>query len=189
MGDFSSIRPPSKYGARMGQCFSTTVKAESTEHSIYGRFYNNGLKLNNTLPDVIKHQGPYEWCHSDGTGIIDEKIALRILRNVPFCPRNPSDVSIVQVRYGGCKGTLMIWDVEMLNDCTCNRSLSRSVKYDVYLRPSMIKFKAEYRDLEIVSIGAHVPYHLNRQMIMLLEVHGVPSSIFLKMQRNMLNDL
>jgi len=34
MGDFSSIRIPAKFAARMGQCFSSTVDAASVQASL-----------------------------------------------------------------------------------------------------------------------------------------------------------
>jgi RNA-dependent RNA polymerase len=53
----------------------------------------------------------------------------------------------------------------------------------------MIKFQAPYRRLEVVSIGAHIPYYLNRNVILLLGVHGVRDALFLDMQRIMLDVL
>lgn len=66
---------------------------------------------------------------------------------------------------------------------------SKTELYDVYLRSSMVKFKAPYRHLEIISIGSHLPYYLNRQVIFLLDYHKVPRSVFIGMQRSMLDDL
>jgi hypothetical protein len=53
----------------------------------------------------------------------------------------------------------------------------------------MVKFKAEYKHLEVIAIGKRIPYYLNRHVILLLRVHSVPDSVFIDMQQSMLNDL
>jgi RNA dependent RNA polymerase len=53
----------------------------------------------------------------------------------------------------------------------------------------MVKFVTRYEMLEVCSVGKHVPYYLNRNVILLLSAHGVPNSTFLGVQRDMIRDL
>lgn len=202
MGDFSNIKNPSKVAARMGQCFSTTIEASYYDDASYAnrtinekthldvvnditRSHASGggrnhqwLTIDDTMPDVYSTTNAgRKSCHSDGTGIIRRDILTRILKKVPSV-NDPEDISIIQIRIGGAKGTLTAWD-----------NLPRLQTKDVCIRPSMVKFPVPYGNIEIVKVGKHVPYYLNRQMIMLLSVHDVPSSTFLEMQASMLNDL
>jgi len=170
MGDFTEIRIPSKFAARMGQCFSTTIQTVQGNVTIEKE---NCLLEVNTVQDMFtfSDEGGTS-CHSDGTGLIQKDVMAKIVTKMPSLI-NPQDVSIIQVRFGGAKGTLTAWDnLEILG------------RSDVCLRQSMIKFSSPYRHLEVVKVGRHIPYYLNRQMIMLLGVHGVPQSIFLDMQKN-----
>lgn len=175
MGDFSSIRLPSKYAARMGQCFSTTFETLPGVN-ITSRISesSNSLKVYDDTPDVYSKTSS---CHSDGTGLIRRDVLKKVLEKVPSVTAC-DEVSIIQIRFGGAKGTLTAWD-----------NISSLHKYDVCLRQSMVKFPAPYNNLEIIKVGKHIPYYLNRQMIMLLSVHNVPSATFLEMQSVMLNEL
>lgn len=53
----------------------------------------------------------------------------------------------------------------------------------------MVKFKASYKVLEVCSVGKHVPYYLNRNVILLLSALGVPNHTLLDIQRDMIRDL
>ena len=154
MGDFSDIKTPSRYAARLGQCFSATADAVP---GATGRNKTdpNAVRIVDFFPDVVTGQGNKkitrrgrhqstnhtEWIHSDGTGLICKKALLLALKNTPFCPRNPHDVSIIQVRLGGAKGTLTGWDLDDLQRYPLfqQNQLGKSTK-DIYLRPSMVKF-------------------------------------------------
>ena len=147
MGDFNNIKLPSKYAARMGQCFSTTIQTLSGNSHTRGLFFFNSssyLKVCDDLNDIEVGN----FCHSDGTGLIHQDVLRKALKFVPFAPTDLNDVSIVQIRFGGAKGTLTSWDFNTIQGLKKN---SRSA--DVYLRPSMVKFKAPYHNLEIISIG------------------------------------
>lgn len=196
MGDFSSIKIPSKYAARMGQCFSTTfatldgVTTSSTSEQSWSRMFNrsmnvqphtdsNHLRINDSTPDIFSQTSSDKLsCHSDGTGVIRRDALKKLLEKVPSVS-DPEAVSVIQIRIGGAKGTLTAWD-DVIPTLRSN---------DVCLRPSMVKFPASYKNLEVIKVGKHVPYYLNRQMIMLLGVHNVHTSTFLEMQSTMLKDL
>ena len=184
MGVFSACKTPSKYAARIGQCFSTTVQT-LTAQTRYGRNNNESLRVNDHLEDIPSQIAGNELgiCHSDGTGLISKDKMIQLIEKVPFGPADPNDVSIIQVRWGGAKGTLVAWD---FSDPSLRKLPSG---FDAFLRPSMIKFKSEYRHLEVISVGSFVPYYLNRNVIMLLRYHGVHDDIFIGMQDDMLRNL
>ena len=183
MGDFSMCKTPSKYAARMGQCFSTTFQAEEAVKGKKTMYHDERRLLNvfDDFPDVTITRNGTEKCHSDGTGLIDKSILKSLVERLPFAPSFSESVSIIQIRFGGAKGTLTAWDFQKLNGVPSG--------YDVLLRPSMVKFRAPYRHLEVVKVGTHVPYYLNRHVILLLQVHNVGVTTFLDMQQSMLSDL
>lgn len=112
MGDFSMCKTPSKYAARIGQCFSTTVdtavymtKSNSLMSWATDGFgisdMSRGLRVNDNLPDIVSGSGLE---HSDGVGLIRKEVLEVILNEVPFGPMDKKDISAIQVRYGGAKG-------------------------------------------------------------------------------------
>ena len=148
MGDFNNIKLPSKYAARMGQCFSTTIQTLSGNSHTRESSMNNGNTSNHLrVCDDYDDIGVGDFCHSDGTGLICQYRLKEALTCMPFAPTDLNDVSIVQIRFGGAKGTLTSWDFEKI------QGLKNRQSADVYLRPSMVKFKAPYHNLEIISIG------------------------------------
>ena len=177
MGDFSMCKTAPKLAARMGQCFSTTVAATKSSD----RSQSTRLATSDAYPDVPSSFEDLP--HSDGTGLINRSVLMDLVASFPSSPHDPEDVSIVQIRYGGAKGTVVAWDI---------RTVVSSPTYankDVLLRPSMVKFKSEYNHLEIVGIGKQIPYYLNRHMIFLLTAQKVPDSVFHELQRTMLDSL
>lgn len=180
LGDFSSCKTASKYAARIGQCFSTTVEGTP------GMGSNTSRSLSHIRHDVVDDiYGDLEqsYCHSDGVGLIKKEAMSRLLQLVPFAPKHHEDVSVVQIRFGGAKGTLKSWDFQSL------QSHRNRVSYDVLLRPSMIKFEAPYSHIEVCSVGKQLPYFLNRSVILLLSHHGISDATLLGMQTKMLDDL
>ncbi|KAG7371402.1 RNA-dependent RNA polymerase [Nitzschia inconspicua] len=172
LGDFSSCGTVSKWAARVGQCLSTTV--DSTIAS--------AMIIPAIVPDVLSR---LRMEHSDGTGIISRDLFNGACKQVPFAPADPNDVSIVQIRLGGAKGTLSAWreeehivqeQVRVQRDC-------------IFLRKSMTKFKSPFDRLEVCAVGTTVPYYLNRFIILLLKEHGVPDEVFVSMQSEMIDEL
>lgn len=189
MGNFTVCKTPSKYAARMGQCFSTTIQAsETTSYSDSAVCKETSqLRVHDGLSDILCCSNENkEMLHSDGTGLVRKEKMVDLARKLPFAPRDVHDVSVLQIRFGGAKGTLTAWDFDTL---TANGALPDVSLADVLLRPSMVKFEAPYRHLEVISIGKHVPYYLNRHVLLLLGVHQVPDETFLRMQQVMLDNL
>lgn len=173
MGDFSMCESPSKYAARVGQCFSTTVTVSTRSHR-----RNDGLRVKDDLPDIPS--SIESLVHSDGCGLIRHEVLLKsVLPLVPYAPRFKSDISAIQFRCGGAKGVLVGWDFDTLG----------IQNYDVCLRPSQIKFKAKYSTLEVVSLATRGAYHLNRQVILLGTHLGISGEVFLSLQDEMMSSL
>jgi RNA-dependent RNA polymerase len=187
MGDFSMCKTPPKYAARIGQCFSTTFEA-STRGGPMTNAYR--LLVKDDFPEIIACNSDTgeTMPHSDGVGIIKKETMEQLLRRHPHSPKNPAEVSAIQIRFGGAKGVLMAWDFNQLH-CSGVLGSHDLRRYDIFLRDSMVKFKAPYRQLEIVSIAMHVPYYLNRAVILLASFQGVQADVFVTMQSEMLSGL
>ena len=180
MGDFSMCTIPSKYAARIGQCFSTTIdttysgiKSEGMASWIKEKIGLTSIaptapRVRDNFPDIGK-----EMVHSDGVGLITKDLLQEILKQLPFGrPRDKRDISAIQIRYGGAKGVLVAWNFAKLNISG----------YDVCLRPSQIKFKAPYNNLEVITIAKQIPYFLNRSVILLGQHKGIRTDIFIELQ-------
>ena len=114
MGDFSMCKTASKYAARIGQCFSTTIDVSSCQSltdgssfinqakSIFGLSSQSMLRVNDSHPEIVSSTGME---HSDGVGLISKHILSRILLQIPFvAAKDRKNISAIQIRYGGAKG-------------------------------------------------------------------------------------
>jgi RNA-dependent RNA polymerase len=176
MGNFSMCKTPSKYAARVGQCFSTTI---DTSDAVQGQTTNGSFRVKDDHPDIVSSMNGV---HSDGVGLIRKEVLEGLMARIPFAPSDPSDASAIQIRYGGAKGVLMGWNFDTLNDQRCR-------DHDILLRPSMVKFHAPYDRLEVVAVASHIPYYLNRNVILLGSYHGISGQALLGMQVEMLEKL
>lgn len=174
LGDFSTCTTSSKWAARIGQCFSTTVDCS---------IGNMKLQKPTVINDIHALNGKD---HSDGTGVISRELMNELVSRMPYPPANLGDVSIVQIRFGGAKGTLSSWTLDA-SILACLKLCQRTA--NVILRKSMTKFESNYESIEVCALGTTIPYYLNRNVILLLRAHHVREQIFLDMQRKMLDDL
>jgi len=179
LGNLAGLTAP-KFAARMGLCLSTTLKTlKDEEDEDETRKVVSGSEIMHTVIDeIVSLNNGENYIHSDGTGIVRPEIMEELLKYVPYAI--PSEVSIIQIRYGGAKGTMTVYDPAQVPH------LQAKDPADVYLRPSMIKFDAPYRFLEVCRVGTAVPYYLNRSVIMLLCARGVDRSVFLTLQKGVL---
>lgn len=149
LGNFDHIRNIAKFGARIGQCFSTTREVRNI-HVPTIRYI-----------DDIESNGE---CFSDGVGIISGFLAKLVVDEMHL------DVvgqpSAFQFRMGGAKGVLAVWPQDYAKNM------------EVCLRNSQIKFNAETNNLEIVKCARSTTATLNRQTIVILEHLGVPIPSF-----------
>lgn len=166
MGNFSMCKIPSKYAARIGQCFSTTIDTSYSRISNYKE-----LRVKDNLKDIVSYNSGKEMIHSDGVGIITKDLLQDVLKELPFGrPRDKKDISAIQIRYGGAKGVLVAWDSKLLSG------------YDVCMRPSQVKFKAPYDNLEVITVAKQIPYFLNRSVILLGQHKGIGVETFFELQ-------
>ena len=159
MGDFSGIRTVSKWAARLGQCFSTTRAINGTRVTV------------RTIED-IKH-GKYNF--TDGVGKISHFLAQMIAAEFGLPNAYNDPPSLFQFRLGGCKGILVL--------------APEAKKQEIYIRRSQYKFPAKHEGLEIVRYSSFAASMLNRQIILVLSMLGVPDEVFKAKLQNMLSDL
>ena len=108
VGDLSALRVPSKYAARLGQGFSTTFETF--------RFQPHEIC---EIPDVLSPDGEL---FSDGVGVITHPGMMKVLSRLPSRMRGKQfrdDPCAVQIRLGGSKGVLAVW-----NDVPCDATSS-----------------------------------------------------------------
>lgn len=92
MGNFEHIKSVAKYGARLGQCLSTTREIRGLPAPTI-RYI-----------DDVERNGD---CFTDGVGIISKFMSRMIIEDMAIdMIREPS---AIQFRMGGCKGVLTVW--------------------------------------------------------------------------------
>ncbi|KAI8610668.1 RNA-dependent RNA polymerase, partial [Chytriomyces sp. MP71] len=173
MGDFSHIRCPARYAARMAQALSSTIPTIDME----------GNQVAMHCPDV-KRNG---YTFSDGVGTVSPDLADAIWDSLragrthvavhQTKEREAATPSAFQIRFGGAKGMISV-------DLNLHGRRMR-------LRKSMIKFEAP--NCTILEIAGHAlswrNAYLNRQIILILEDLGVPAKVFLDIQRDCIREL
>ncbi|KAF9735292.1 hypothetical protein PMIN06_000626 [Paraphaeosphaeria minitans] len=159
MGKFDHIKIAAKYGARLGQCFSTTRAIKSVNVKI------------EEIQDIERN----EYCFTDGVGKISTFLAQMAAEELglPYAFHDPP--SLYQFRLAGCKGVLAL-----------DPSITGHV---VHIRPSQYKFEAQNVGLEIIRASALSVATFNRQLIVILSTLGVPDAVFIQKQQEMVNDL
>lgn len=156
MGNFDSERVISKHTARIALCFTSTdqcirIPAEMVTY----------------VRDIKNQTGEYTF--SDGVGTISTHLRDEIKEYL----RCKYSFSVIQIRYGGCKGTLSVdWRLDI------------NPRYQVVIRDSMNKFTSDHDILEVCKLSAPRELHLNRQDIVLLESREIPQTTFLRLQND-----
>ncbi|CAF0883936.1 unnamed protein product [Adineta ricciae] len=156
MGNFDKERVVSKHTARIALCFTSSdetirIPAETVKYE----------------RDIKDSTGDYTF--SDGVGQISAALRDKIKHFIDPLDRRRS-FSVLQIRYGGCKGTVSV--VPQLDD----------KKYQLIMRDSMNKFISDHDKLEVCKLSAPRTLYLNRQDIILLESRDVPHTNFLAFQ-------
>jgi RNA-dependent RNA polymerase len=158
VGDLSHITTVGKFGARLGQGFSSSM---ATIHL---------PKSQSQLEDDIEIEfNSSQFAFSDGVGRMSLRLAKKIQEEMKLevCP------SAVQIRWGGCKGVISLNPND--NETT-----------ELVVRKSMHKFPSTHEGLEILSIAHTLPMYLNRQLIPLLTYLGIPDEVILRALRRIL---
>ena len=162
LGDFSKIKPVSKYAARISQTLTTTIRTI--------KIPKDKIK---EIKDIKTENGKYTF--SDGVGKISYILAKQIndeflkLNYIPSC---------FQGRFMGCKG---VWTT-MWDDNTGN----------IYYRGSQKKFevlhdnndKNDFYYFELCDYSRYIQSYLNRQVILLLKALGIQDVKFLNKLRD-----
>lgn len=161
MGCFDHIKTIAKYGARLGQCLSTT---RSINH-VYG--------LNaEEIPDVTRNGFTF----TDGVGKISGFLAQMAGKELGIHNAWDDTLSLFQYRMDGCKGVLAL-----------DPALKSKI---VQIRPSQRKFETRKKgNLEIIRASSFATSCLNRQLIVVLSTLGVTDECFITKQQAMLESL
>jgi len=160
LGHFDEIRSPARRAARIGQAFSETPYAVDLDE--------NGIRVLE-IEDVERNDRVF----SDGIGTISLAAADAVYRVLPKSKGFPT---AFQVRWAGAKGMLTV-DPLLQGGNVC-------------VRPSMVKFESDDRELEICDVASKpMPMVLNRQLIKILEDMGAPDTWFLGLQSRELRRL
>lgn len=183
LGDFSEFSSAPKFASRIGLRFSTTYRSLTMSRSLPCA---KGLRYR-IIGDITSQYCGRTMVHSDGNGMIRRSAANAVLQCIPSSPKELREVSILQIRAGGAKGTVLVVDCPEIYSEETREDEDATV--DVFIRHSMIKFKAPDEYLEVCRIGKHAPYYLNRNVILLLVKHGIPDKAFLQMETDFLNNL
>ncbi|KAG6723510.1 hypothetical protein I3842_03G211700 [Carya illinoinensis] len=122
LGDFRNIRNVAKYGARLGQSFSSSRETASV-----------GIDEIEIIPDVEVKKGQVTYCFPDGIGKISAELAREVATKLG-CSSVPS---AFQIRYAGYKGVVAV-------DPTSSVKLSLKKK-------SMCKYKSRDTKLKVLA--------------------------------------
>lgn len=166
-GEYDKIKIVAKYGARIGQTLTSTIKTLKVSPEWIAE----------VEPDVTDKEGKYIF--SDGVCTITHDLAEKIkeeleLEEVP---------AAYQARFLGCKG---VWSV--LFDNTSATSVSENSDGIRLQNPSQIRIResqqkfvkktSESQYFEVCGYSKFVKTYLNRQIIMLLSALGVSDEVF-----------
>ncbi|GAA5874346.1 hypothetical protein JCM16303_005820 [Sporobolomyces ruberrimus] len=146
---------PAKYFARISQAFtSSRPSIILTPDQILH------------IPDLVASDGSL---FSDGVGTISPGLASQVIIALGLKGTGVRP-NCFQVRIGGAKGMLQVDPT--LKDQT------------IALRPSQIKFRSALYSLSIADTFVARTGFLNRPLVKLLEDLGVPTEVFVKLQRS-----
>ena len=162
MGEFSKEKIVAKCAARMGQCFSTTRPLTCRIPRVHESV---------CIPDIKTADGRYTF--TDGVGKMSDMVATLAGIQMGFKDEVPS---VIQFRLGGCKGVLAV-----------DPGMQGAI--DIRVRESQFKFASASNDLEIIRCSNFANADLNRQIILVLSELGVPNSVFLGKQEELIKTI
>ncbi|KAJ7576280.1 RNA dependent RNA polymerase-domain-containing protein [Mycena floridula] len=164
LGNFDAvIHQPAKYGARIAQTFSATQSSIRIPK-----------EQTEEIDDSYDESGQYMF--TDGAGDMSSQMARDIWNALGRKHHRTAPPSAFQARYGGCKGVWMV-----------NSELIGKV---LRIRPSQKKFESDSDSFDVASTSRHpgVTY-LNQALVKRLKDSGIPSEIFLALQKRPVNGL
>lgn len=168
IGDLSAIQTVPKFMARMGQAFSQSLGFVTVPRQ-YTSVDEDIRSQPATGPggDASRRQ----YIFSDGIGRISHALLKKVYKALEL--DEGEEPCAVQIRYGGCKGMLL------LDPTLPGRR--------IIFRESMRKFPSEHEDLFILKTSKPRVLYLNRPMITILEQGGIKPKSFLTLQNRMLD--
>lgn len=152
IGQFSSEWSAGRKLTRIALAFAASVNTVTLDHERY---------LKTVAPDVTI--GGINF--SDGIGRASRSLFEKVTKLLGITP----STSALQIRVGGVKGVVSVYDQEE----------------DVMFRKSMKKFESHHNVLEVLNYSRSISLRLNRYVILLLSSFGVPDEVFLNLQQNM----
>ena len=163
-GNYIKIKNVAKYGARVSQNLTTTIKTIKIPSKniikIPDVTINSKIKIKNEEKKV-------KYIFSDGVGKISYDLAKKISTMLKLKDGVPS---CFQGRFLGCKG---VWT-----------TIFDDLKGNIYIRPSQDKFfvkpKREENFFELCDYSRYIQAYLNRQIILLMNCLGIKNEIFIK---------
>ncbi|GAB1736230.1 hypothetical protein NU219Hw_g6903t1 [Hortaea werneckii] len=160
LGQFDHIRSPAKCAARIGQCFTDTAASITLSSDLVG-----------SLPVVERNGRDF----SDGVGTISEDLWEQVME--VYGTQSLMKPTALQIRFQGAKGMVSLD--------------SRLQGPQLRLRSNMKKFESSSSwDLEICGAAFRpLPMVLNRQLIKILEDLGIPTQVFLDLQKEAMDKL
>ena len=163
-GDYSKINIVAKFGARISQTLTTTIKTINIPKDHIVEI--DDVLIKQKIKDDSGKEREVQYNFSDGVGKISFDLAEEIAKKIglKFTP------SCFQGRFLGCKG---VWTT-MYNDFNSN----------IYIRPSQKKFEIKKDFLnnyfELCDYSRYIQAYLNRQVILLMKANGIKDEIFMK---------
>eukprot|EP00026_Physarum_polycephalum_P001375 Phypoly_transcript_01376.p1 GENE.Phypoly_transcript_01376~~Phypoly_transcript_01376.p1 ORF type:complete len:1098 (-),score=75.38 Phypoly_transcript_01376:69-3362(-) len=170
MGNFSNEKCVAKYGARLGQCFSTTICSGTVD--------KDDIQLIDDIWDPT-----HQYCFSDGTGQISHSFAVYVSK---LNGRLGQPFSAYQIRIAGFKG-VVLYNRHLDNEL--HEADGQMVPFKLAMRPSMNKFTSNHYKFEVVTFSHYISFYLNRQIIQLLSSLGIDDQVFIDLQNDILNTL
>lgn len=142
--------------SRIALAFASSIDTVTLNHALY---------LQNVAPDI---ESPPDVCFSDGIG----RGSVSLFKEVRNILNIPQSISAFQIRVGGVKGVISIFDQ----------------REHVTFRKSMKKFESDHAVLEVLGYSRPIKLTLNRHVILMLSSFGVPDEVFLDLQTNELDN-
>ncbi|KAG8534231.1 uncharacterized protein KY384_001075 [Bacidia gigantensis] len=147
MGHFDTIKSVALRASRWGQCFSTTRAVTTVAEPV-------------EIFDIRRNG----FLFTDGVGKISPFLADEAADELGISRKTEDTPSVFQIRFGGCKGVLVVWP-----------ELSGR---QIHIRESQYKFAASSEQLEIIRWSQFASANLNRQIVLVLSALGVPDHVF-----------
>lgn len=169
IGDLSAIHSVPKFMARLGQAFSQSLGFLTVQrhHTSIEPDIKKTTTIRRSGGEVLRR----EYLFSDGIGRISHTLLRKVHRALEL--EDGEEPCAVQIRYGGCKGMLL------LDPTLPGRR--------IIFRQSMCKFQSEHEDLYILKTSKPRVLYLNRPMITILEQSGIKTKTFLTLQNHILD--